>query len=289
MSPLVSVLMTAYNREKYIAEAIESVLAQTFKDFELIIVDDGSKDRTVEIARSYTADPRVQVHVNQKNLGDYPNRNRAASLARGRYLKYLDADDTMYLHCLEIMTRQMDQFPAAEIGFQGKEKHNWPRPFPFVLSPADTYREHFLGRGVLGEGPTGAIIGAGVFREFGGFRPERYTGDTEFWLRVTRKKPLLMCYPGLVWWRQHPEQEMMSELADGPVIARRYRFDVDALAAEDCPLAADQRRAALRRVKRNYFRCIASALRHGRLSLALSLAFQARLAPVAAATLLLVA
>ena len=53
MSPLVSVLMTAYNREKYIAEAIESVLAQTFTDFEMIIVDDGSKDRTVEIARRY--------------------------------------------------------------------------------------------------------------------------------------------------------------------------------------------------------------------------------------------
>ncbi|HEV2714429.1 MAG TPA: glycosyltransferase family A protein, partial [Terriglobales bacterium] len=95
-TPLVSVLMTAYNREKYIAEAIESVLASNFKDFELIIVDDCSKDRTAEIARRYTSDSRVQVHVNEKNLGDYPNRNRAASLARGKYLKYLDSDDVIY-------------------------------------------------------------------------------------------------------------------------------------------------------------------------------------------------
>ena|SRR5674476_1029541 len=90
LHPAVSVLMTAYNREKYIAEAIESVLAQTFTDFELVVVDDGSKDHTVDIARRYSKDPRVSVHINEKNLGDYPNRNRAASLARGRYLKYLD-------------------------------------------------------------------------------------------------------------------------------------------------------------------------------------------------------
>ena len=83
-TPLVSVLMTAYNREKYIAEAIESVLASTFQDFELIIVDDCSRDHTVEIVRRYTSDPRLQVHVNEKNLGDYPNRNRAASLVQNR-------------------------------------------------------------------------------------------------------------------------------------------------------------------------------------------------------------
>src|SRR5205814_9393285 len=97
-APLISVLTTAYNREKYIAEAIESVLASTFKDFEMIIVDDCSKDHTVEIARRYSSDPRVQVHVNEKNLGDYPNRNCASSFACGIYLKYLDSDDVIYSH-----------------------------------------------------------------------------------------------------------------------------------------------------------------------------------------------
>src|ERR1035441_10654803 len=94
-TPLVSVLITAYQREQYIAAAIESVLAQTFDDFELIIVDDGSVDRTLEIARQHTTSPRVQVHVNPANLGDYANRNRAAALARGRFLKFLDAADFM--------------------------------------------------------------------------------------------------------------------------------------------------------------------------------------------------
>ena len=118
-TPLVSVLMTVYNREKYLAEAIESVLAQRFRDFELIIVDDGSTDRSLEIARRYASEPQVRVYLNEKNLSDYPNRNRAAALARGRYLKYLDSDDLMYNHCLEVMTQQMERFPEAGIGFEG--------------------------------------------------------------------------------------------------------------------------------------------------------------------------
>src|SRR5664279_4015758 len=95
--PLVSVLMTAYNREKYIAEAIESVLSSTYTNFELIIVDDGSKDNTVNIARRYELqDSRIKVYINTTNLGDYPNRNHAAGFAIGKYIKYIDADDAIY-------------------------------------------------------------------------------------------------------------------------------------------------------------------------------------------------
>ena len=73
-APLVSVLMTAYNRQQFIAEAIESVLASTYINFELIIVDDCSKDDTVLIAKTYEKlDARIQVHINEQNLGDYGN------------------------------------------------------------------------------------------------------------------------------------------------------------------------------------------------------------------------
>ena len=68
-SPRISVLLTSYNRERYIAAAIESVLAQSFTDFELLIVDDGSKDATIEIARRYLHDSRVRVVENGRNLG----------------------------------------------------------------------------------------------------------------------------------------------------------------------------------------------------------------------------
>lgn len=74
--PLVSVLMTAYNRDKFIAEAIESVLASSFKDLELIIVDDCSTDKTLDIAKTFQQiDTRIKVFRNEENLGDYTNRN----------------------------------------------------------------------------------------------------------------------------------------------------------------------------------------------------------------------
>ena len=92
--PLVSVLMTSYNREKYIGLAIESVLNSTYQNWELIICDDCSSDGTVEIAKSFAKkDARIRVYINERNLGDYPNRNRAAQYAVGTYLKYVDADD----------------------------------------------------------------------------------------------------------------------------------------------------------------------------------------------------
>ena len=83
--PLVSILTTSYNREKYIAECIESVLASAFRDYEYIVVEDCSTDRSYEIALEYAKkDARIRVYRNEKNLGDYPNRNRAASYATGK-------------------------------------------------------------------------------------------------------------------------------------------------------------------------------------------------------------
>src|ERR1017187_1015293 len=120
-SPLVSVLMTAYNREKYIGEAIESVLASSYADFELIIVDDCSTDSTVAIARSYEArDKRIKVFVNEKNLGDYVNRNEAAKFGSGKYLKYVDSDDLIYPYGLDVMVKAMEQFPDAALGITSR-------------------------------------------------------------------------------------------------------------------------------------------------------------------------
>jgi glycosyltransferase involved in cell wall biosynthesis len=127
--PLVSVLMTAYNRERYISEAIESVLNQSYKNFELIIVDDCSSDKTVEIAKQFELkDSRVKVYINNINLGDYPNRNKVASYATGKYLKYLDSDDVMYSYCLDVMVSAMERFPEAAFGLSSidEEKHFLP-------------------------------------------------------------------------------------------------------------------------------------------------------------------
>ena len=116
--PLVSILMTAYNRENYIAVAIESVLRSTFTNFELVIVDDCSKDNTVTIANHYAlSDARIKVYINEKNLGDYPNRNKAASYANGEYIMYVDSDDTILKDGVEKLIYSMALFPESSFEY----------------------------------------------------------------------------------------------------------------------------------------------------------------------------
>ena len=93
--PLVTVSMPAFNSERYIAEAIESILAQTYQNFELIIIDDGSTDRTREIIESFT-DHRIIKIYSDRNRGLITTRNRIAQIAKGKYLALLDADDRAF-------------------------------------------------------------------------------------------------------------------------------------------------------------------------------------------------
>jgi glycosyltransferase involved in cell wall biosynthesis len=93
--PLVSVSMPVFNSERYIAEAIESILAQTYTNFELIIVDDGSSDRTREIVDQFTDKRIIKVYSDQ-NRGLITTRNLIAGMAKGKYLALLDADDRAF-------------------------------------------------------------------------------------------------------------------------------------------------------------------------------------------------
>ena len=90
--PKISVIMPAYNAEKYIAEAIDSILSQTFGDFEFIILNDCSRDRTEEIILSYH-DPRIVYLKNEQNLGVAATLNRGLAIAKGEYIARMDADD----------------------------------------------------------------------------------------------------------------------------------------------------------------------------------------------------
>lgn len=107
---LVSVIMPLYNAEDYVAEAIESILAQTYKNFELIIIDDGSSDKSPEIAGNYAQkDSRIRFFVNEKNLGVAKTRNRALTEARGDYIAPLDNDDVALPTRLEEQVKFLEE------------------------------------------------------------------------------------------------------------------------------------------------------------------------------------
>ena len=92
-----SVIMCAYNLEKIVGTAIDSVLEQKFKNFELILVNDGSADKTLNVLKKYERkDSRVRVINNEKNIGLSASRNKAISQARGEYILFLDGDDALY-------------------------------------------------------------------------------------------------------------------------------------------------------------------------------------------------
>ena len=90
--PTVSVVMSVYNAELYVREAIESILQQTYADFEFLILDDGSTDASLEIVRSIS-DPRIRVFSSDKNMGIVHQVNRGISMAQGKYIARMDADD----------------------------------------------------------------------------------------------------------------------------------------------------------------------------------------------------
>ena len=261
--PTVSILTTVYNRDKYLAACIDSVLASSYHNWELIIVDDLSSDASVAIARAYEQkDARIKVYVNEINLGDYPNRNKAASYAKGKYLKYLDADDLIYPHGLEIMVHTMEQFPEAALGISQKVVED-VKPYPFVMQPKETFKREFLMRGVLGLGPTGTIIKRDAFEILGGFTGTRYIGDTEMWYKLAIRYPVVKMDDGLTYWRLHDDQEITKGQDSFFYLENSYKLKLNTLIKKEFPLGAPERLLALKKLKHRFSRNLMGLIKQG--------------------------
>ena len=108
--PVISVILPVFNGEKYIRKSIDSVLNQSFQDFELIIVNDGSTDDTIDIINSFS-DDRITI-IDQSNQGPGVARNNALKIAKGEYVMYLDSDDWFCPEALEVAYREITKFDA---------------------------------------------------------------------------------------------------------------------------------------------------------------------------------
>lgn len=153
MNPTVSFVMPVYNVEAYVAEAIDSVLAQTFTDFELIIVDDGGSDRSMEIVRSYE-DPRIHIVV-QANRGLAGARNTGILESSGRYVALLDSDDRWLPEKLALHVIHLDNNPAIGVSFSpsrfidrdGRPMRLVQTPKLDAITPADIFCRNPVGNG----------------------------------------------------------------------------------------------------------------------------------------------
>ncbi|MFT3980976.1 MAG: glycosyltransferase family A protein [Ferruginibacter sp.] len=203
--PLVSVLMTAYNREPFIAEAIESVLASTYQPIELIIVDDHSTDRTVAIAKEYEARHSfIKVYVNENNLGQFPNRNKAIGYASGTFLVHVDSDDMVYPDGIEKLVQVMQAHPESAFGMYTTLYNEVT-----VLPPEVSIKNHFFKKAFLMHGPGGTILRRDFFNSIGGY-PIEYgiPGDVYFNLKACCYTSVTLIPFKFMHYRLHEGQEL---------------------------------------------------------------------------------
>ncbi|CAM4074741.1 glycosyltransferase family 2 protein [Gillisia hiemivivida] len=151
-SPLVSVIMPAYNSAKFIAESIQSVLHQFHSNWELLIIDDASEDNTVEIIEKFaSSDPRIQLFQNKTNKGTGISRNIGIKAAQGSYIAFLDADDLWLPKKLEaqldFMKRrdlEMTYSSYYLINESGQELHKKIQALP-ILSYKKLLKSNYVG------------------------------------------------------------------------------------------------------------------------------------------------
>jgi glycosyltransferase involved in cell wall biosynthesis len=226
MKVTVSVCIPTYNGVKYLKECLDSVLAQTFTDFEILIVDDRSSDNTVNIAQEYaTRDPRIRVIVNERNLGLVGNWNRCIELAQGEWIKFVFQDDLIAPTCLEKMLAASKpdcpiiachrNFVFEDNATEETRKEyqkfltylSIDEIFPGVkeISAVDYCQamlDH-LGANFIGE-PTSVMLHKSVFRQFGIFNSYLLNiCDFEFWTRVAIHTGLIYVPETLATFRIH--------------------------------------------------------------------------------------
>jgi glycosyltransferase involved in cell wall biosynthesis len=221
--PLVSVLMTCFNREKFIGEAIESVQASGYPNFELLIVDDASVDRTASIAHAYAQkDKRIRIFINSFNLGDYPNRNKAAGLANGKYIVYTDSDDAMFAGSLLKWVDGMEKH-KAQFGIFVSGCFTEPTQLPAAAS----IRYHFFHKPLLMYGPGATITTKDYFRTIGGF-PEKYgpANDMYFNLKAASQTSTVYFPFPVCNYRLHEGQEINNHYG---YLINSYCYQRDAL------------------------------------------------------------
>src|ERR1700678_4298583 len=139
MKPLVSILIPAYNAEAYISDTLRSAIAQTWENKEIIVVDDGSKDKTFAVARQFESD-RVKV-VTQRNQGASATRNHAFSLSQGDYVQWLDADDLMAPEKTSTQIEAAERSGSKRTLISGAWAHFMHRPYRAEFLPSPLWED----------------------------------------------------------------------------------------------------------------------------------------------------
>jgi glycosyltransferase involved in cell wall biosynthesis len=176
-SPLVSVIVTCFNRQNYIGEAIESILHQTFDDYEIIVIDDGSVDGSAEICKGYGS--RVKYFF-QENRGASDAKNSGVTRARGKYISFLDSDDIWDFDKLHIQTTYLANNDETDILYSHARQFLSPE-----LSADECARLHCPLDPMAAPTSGTMLVKKSVFEQVGNFRTDLLVGiEIEWYLRA---------------------------------------------------------------------------------------------------------
>lgn len=204
MESLVSIIIASYNYGEYLAETIESALNQSYKNIEIILIDDGSKDHSLDVASHYNI-----TILAQDNMGVSASRNNAAKYAKGKYIFFLDADDILYPTSIQDL---IDLFVGAgeDVGFAyGQLQYFGYKDWIFESShfdPVKLSKENYI--------QTSALIRKDVFDRVGGFdRGFDLREDWELFVRIWHAgyKGVFLGRPHLKYRKHRPKNEVRSK------------------------------------------------------------------------------
>lgn len=222
MTPAISIIFTSFNHREYLAQALDSLLGQTFGDFELIVVDDCSTDGSQDLLREYAArDSRIRLILNERNSGSYVHStNQGVAYARAPYLVFAQCDDYAEPTQLERLVRVMDTYPHVGVAFSAsrmvdghgtvlgedyavREPAFRRRCESDVLIPREQMRRYFLHSCVI-PNLSAAMVRREFFEKQGGLSDRYFVlADWDFWLKTTLECDFYYLREPLNNFRQH--------------------------------------------------------------------------------------
>jgi len=228
-NPLVSVIIPVYNYDRYLAEAVESVLSQTYQHLEVIVVDDGSTDRSGAVAKSFAG--RGVRYWPQVHSGIGLTRNKGVELAQGEFIAFLDADDRWRVQKIERQLLAFESDPALEMVFgQALQLHNGPE---WEAGVSD-YKVAVDGM-VPGMVPGTMLIKRAAFDRVGKFLGDWKVGEfIDWYARAVELKIRSMVLPELLLWRRiHDSNQGVRERQSVSDYARVLKAKLDRKRATD--------------------------------------------------------
>jgi glycosyltransferase involved in cell wall biosynthesis len=238
--PKVSVVLPNYNYARFLDERFRSFLNQTFSDFELIVVDDGSTDGSLEVIRRYAGDPRITTRLFAANGGSVCRRwNDGARMARGEYLLFALSDDSCEPRMLETLVAALDAHPSAGLAYcqswiidaEGRRLHSG-KDWHDALDPAHWASDHVNGgadelRRYLFltctiPCPSAVMMRRQLFVDVGGLDKLRLVADWKLWAQILARSDVAFAAAPLCLFRTHPATVRQAAIRDLMFLEENY-------------------------------------------------------------------